>query len=30
MHRSAASAVFGELSGAQGERQGQIALRLVF
>ena len=29
-NRSAASNVFGELSGAQGERQGEIALRLVF
>ena len=29
-NRSATSAVFGELSGAQGERQGQIALRMTF
>jgi hypothetical protein len=29
-NRSAASATFGELAGAQGERQGQIALRLTF
>jgi hypothetical protein len=29
-NRSAASATFGELTGAQGERQGQLALRLTF
>jgi hypothetical protein len=29
-NRSATAATFGEVSAAQGERQGQIALRLVF
>lgn len=29
-NRSVTSAVFGELTGAQGERQGQLALRLTF
>jgi hypothetical protein len=29
-NRSVTSAVFGELAGAQGERQGQLALRLTF
>jgi len=29
-NRSVTSATFGELAGAQGERQGQLALRLTF